>query len=138
MRRRSQPSWTCWRGSNKQLLAICVAPMPRYVRLGVICGLRIVQKSTKLTRCAKASLRTLAALYVEFRGHPDATELEKDAGSMFERTNCHILEEAIRSLTVKEDAKVKYGLKNSVYYLLLKSAEILEGEALTVKGEAGK
>ena len=66
-----------------------------------------------------ADMRTLAALYVEFRGHPDATELEKDASSMFERTNWPILEDAIRSHTVKKDAKVKYGLKNTVYYLLM-------------------
>ena len=97
-----------------------------------------VDKTYEVRKSVMADMRTLAALYVEFRGHPDATELDKDASSMFERTNWPILEEAIRSLTVKEDAKVKYGLKNSVYYLLLKSAEILEGEALTVKGEAGK
>ena len=85
-----------------------------------------------------ADMRTLAALYVEFRGHRGATEVEKDASSMSEWTNWPILEEAIRCLTIKEDNKVKYGLKNTVYYLLMKSAEILEGKELTVKGEAGK
>ena len=55
MRRRSQRSWLCWRGFNTQLLAICVAPMTRYVRLGVICGWKIQQNSTRLTRCEKAS-----------------------------------------------------------------------------------
>ena len=97
-----------------------------------------VDKTYEVRKSVMADMRTLASLYAEFRKHPDAEGRCEDASSMFERDNWVMLEEAIRALTMRDDDHVKYGLKNTIYYLLMKSAEILQGEALTVKGDAGE
>ena len=57
---------------------------------------------------------------------------------MFKWENWHKLVEAVRSMTNREEGNIKYGLKNSLYYLLMKAADILQGEVLMVKGDAGK
>ena len=88
-----------------------------------------------------ADMRNLSALFLEFKKHqgPQST----DSKAMFDRENWGILQEAVTTMTTKEKPKsdesyLKYGLKNTLYYLLMKVAGILQREALTVKGDAGK
>ena len=57
---------------------------------------------------------------------------------MLRRENGAKLVEAVRSMTNREEGNIKCWLKNSLYYHLMKAAEILQGEALMVKGDAGK
>ena len=85
-----------------------------------------VDKTYEVRKMVMADMSTLAALYVEFTGHHRLV-LRSRTKMLVREDKLAILEEATRSLTVKGDAKVKYGLKNTVCYLLIKSAEILEG-----------
>ena len=90
-----------------------------------------------------ADMINLSTLYLAFRNTFDGEST--NAYTMFDRENWNVLQEAIETITTRElsDApsdisRVKYGLKNVLYYLLMRSAEILRGEALMIKGDAGK
>ena len=100
-----------------------------------------VDKHDEVRKSVMADMRNLSALFLEFKKHegPQST----DSKAMFDRENWGILQEAVTTMTTKEKPKsdeshLKYGLKNTLYYLLMKAADILQGEALTVKGDAGK
>lgn len=95
-----------------------------------------VDKREEVRKTVMADMRTLSSLFILFQKH-SAPEEHGDASAMFNREWWHHLRDAIEELTT-EDEKVKYGLKNSIYYLLMRSADILQGEALTNKDENGK
>ena len=57
---------------------------------------------------------------------------------MFDRSNWSALVQAVNQLTRPQDKEhntetLKYGLKDSIYYTLMLSSRILEGEALAKK-----
>ena len=54
-----------------------------------------------------------------------------DDSALFDHKNRAYLAEAITTITNHEDVVIKYGLKNTLYYLLMSSADMLEGVALT-------
>jgi len=101
-----------------------------------------VDKHDEVRKSVMAEMRNLAALFVEFQKHEEDPH-SSNAKVMFSREKWSILEEAVICLTTtatpqSPDAHLKYGLKNTLYYLMMKSADILQGEALTVKGGEGK
>ena len=96
-----------------------------------------VDKHDEVRKYAMADMDNLATLYLEFITHfPEGTAPTLD--HMFDRDCWQALTDAIDAVTTKADAgngiSVKYGLKNSYYYLLMKASSILEGEALTKRG----
>ena len=96
-----------------------------------------VDKRDEVRKSVMTAMRTLAGLFLYFKEQENCSTTEvKD---MFKRENWAKLVEAVRSMTNREEeGNLKYGLKNSLYYHLLKAAEIQQGEALMVKGDAGK
>jgi len=101
-----------------------------------------VDKHDEVRKSVMADMRNLAALFIEFQKHEEGRH-SANAKVMFNREKWSILEEAVICLTTSAtpqspDAHLKYGLKNTLYYLLMKSADILQGDALTVKGDQGK
>ena len=101
-----------------------------------------VDKHDEVRKSVMADMRNLAALFIEFQKHEEGRH-SANAKVMFNRERWSILEEAVICLTTtptyqSPDAQLKYGLKNKLYYLLMKSADILQSDALTVKGGQGK
>ena len=58
---------------------------------------------------------------------------------MFRRENWSTLIEVkvIQSMTTRKEGNIKNELKTSMFYLLLKAADILQGEALMLKRNLG-
>ena len=91
-----------------------------------------VDKSDEVRKTVMTSMRTLAKLFVEMRQHMTTDADKIDASALFNRANWTALTAAIDVVTNgNEGGTVKYGLKNSIYYLLMSSADLLEGVALT-------
>ena len=79
-----------------------------------------------------ASLRNLTKLFIEFKKQLECVDEATEASLMFDRMHWASLSEAITNVTRRDnDGTVKYGLKNTLFYLLMSSADILEGVALT-------
>jgi len=91
-----------------------------------------VDKTDEVRKCVMRDMRTLARLFSLFKERCD--ELVADASAMFEKGNWNILVDSIESFTSDEagkiQKKIKHGLKNMLYYLLLNAANILEGQAM--------
>ena len=95
-----------------------------------------VDKFDEVRKSVMGDMRTIATLYFEFKSRfPGSTN---DSIDMFQRQNFDYLKEAIIEMTTKEETpdgvNVKYGLKSTIYYLLVRAAKVLEGEALTRRG----
>ena len=62
-------------------------------------------------------MRTIASIFLHFKQQENGSTTEvKD---MFKRENWARLVEAVQSMTTREEGNMKYGMKNSLYYLLL-------------------
>jgi hypothetical protein len=101
-----------------------------------------VDKSDEVRKSVMADMRNLACLYDEFRKNVSFSS--SDSIDMFKRENWLVLRDAIVTLTTRDttdcstlESNVKYGLKNAFYYILLKSADIIQGNALTTPGSKG-
>lgn len=99
-----------------------------------------VDKKDEVRKGVMQDMRNLATLYRYYQDETAGMSEETDGGAkdMFDIDNWQHLREAIVKMTVKDDSQVKYGLKNSLYYTLLKASEIMEGEALAQSGKGGK
>lgn len=94
-----------------------------------------VDKKSETKRSVMTDIRTLAKVYQEFRSLKKSNlSTELDIQEMFQRENFEILSEAILHHTSTPDGKLKYGLKNNLYYMLQRASRILEGRALTTVG----
>lgn len=92
-----------------------------------------VDKQMEVKKSVMADMRCLARIFHNAKLKSDDID---SVGDMFKRENFSSLREAIEDITT-EDCKLKYGLKTSIYYLLHKSAKVLEGRALeTTNGES--
>jgi hypothetical protein len=98
-------------------------------------------KTMEVKKCVRASMRNLGRLYLEFKQQMPADE-ESSARDMFNRDHFSKLREAVRIMTDKENStddpdvvNIKYGLKSSLYYLLINSATIMKSSYLETKGE---
>ena len=88
-------------------------------------------KTMEVRKNVRSQLRVLGRLYAEFKDKEFNTAPE-NASAMFVRKNFPQLREAVQQLCEKdtdEDSRVsvKYGLKSSLYYLLINSANIIKG-----------
>ena len=92
-----------------------------------------VDKSDEVRKTVMTSMRTLAKLFIEMRQHLTDVDASKvDASALFNRANWTALTAAIDVVTSgNSGGTVKYGLKNTIFYLLMSSAYLLEGVALT-------
>jgi hypothetical protein len=97
-----------------------------------------VDKHDEVRKSVMADMRNLANLYLHFQSSLEGQE-SRDASDMFKREHWKALQEAIISITSKETgssgSQIKYGLKNTIYYLLVKAVEILQGDALADQGK---
>ena len=82
-----------------------------------------VDKHDEVRKSAMADMRSLASLFWHFKQQENNSTTE----DMFKRENWAKLVEAVRSMTNREEGNIKYGLKNALYYLLMKAADILQG-----------
>ena len=89
-----------------------------------------VDKKDEVRKSVMAAMRNLSRTFVEFRKLLP-TDRNVDASALFDRKNWACLAEAVTNVTSHKDGAVKYGLKNTLYYLLMSSADMLEGVALT-------
>ena len=91
-----------------------------------------VDKSDEVRKTIMTSMRTLAKLFIEMIRHLTADANKVDASALFNRANWAALTAAIDVVTSgNSGGTVKYGLKNTIFYLLMSSADLLEGVALT-------
>ena len=98
-----------------------------------------VDKHDEVRKSVMSDMRNLAKLYLQFKLCLSEDQNSTDAADMFSRENWKALQEAITNVTRRDAAssetQIKYGLKNTLYYLIVKAADILEGEALAQKGK---
>ena len=95
-----------------------------------------VDKSDEVRKSVMADMRNLGNLYNQFKQLSSGDM--SDSIHMFYRENWPTLRDSVVEMTSKDGSEVKYGLKNTMYYLLMKSALIIQGEALTVRSPEGK
>ena len=89
-----------------------------------------VDKTDEVRKCVMRDMRTLARLFHLFKERCDKPV--DDASAMFVKGNWNFLVDSIESFTSDDEAgKIKHGLKNTLYYLLLNASNILEGQAMT-------
>ena len=92
-----------------------------------------VEKTDEVRKSVMSDMRLLARLYISLKRR---VPLANGISSIFVKANWDSLVDSIEELTLNEDTgRLKYGLKNSLYYVLLKAAEILEGKALTKESD---
>ena len=82
-----------------------------------------VDKHDEVRKSAMADMRSLASFFWHFKQQENDSTTE----DMFKKENWAKLVEAVRSMTNREEGNIKYGLKNALYYLLMKAADILQG-----------
>jgi hypothetical protein len=87
-----------------------------------------IDKSDETRKSVMADMRNLAHLYILFRNLLSGSQSSLD---MLDRRNWSHLKDSILEMTVKDDHTVKYGLKNTIYYLLLRFADWRIGELLS-------
>ena len=75
-----------------------------------------------------SDMRLLARLYVAFTDRKESPS--HSAADIFQRVNFKILEEAIEDITTC-DGTLKYGTKNSLYYLLKSYSKIMMAHYLS-------
>lgn len=85
---------------------------------------RKVEKDMEIRKSVMQDMRQLARIYMAFKIDVPTSE---SLGDMFIRGNFTALENAIDRVTKDADGKLKYGLKNSIYYLLRTSVDYLKG-----------
>ena len=90
-----------------------------------------IDKEFQVRKSVMADMRGLSELFIEFQDCMTSTGkgMVSDAQEIFKKDNWDELREAIDKVTKK-----KYGKKNGLYYLLLRSADILQGHYLFVSG----
>lgn len=85
-----------------------------------------VDKKAEVKKSVMTDMRSLCELFLEFQSlKPEAD----DVALLFKRENFDEMSQAVRNVTSSGD-DLKYGKKKYLYYLLLRSASILEGRAL--------
>lgn len=90
-------------------------------------GIRKVDKKMEVKKSVMQDMRLLGRLLFAFRNVHESDNAA--ASEMFLRKNFQVLEQAIDKVTVVED-KLKYGVKNNMYYLLISSANIIKSYQL--------
>ena len=109
-----------------------------------------VDETDEVRKTVMSDMRITANLFITFQQHNiEQSEANNVATSsethsqkhlivtmlnMFRRDTWNILRGAIISSTTADNGNVKCGSNNTVYYLLLKVADILRGESLTMDG----
>ncbi|XP_048247628.1 uncharacterized protein LOC124124735 isoform X1 [Haliotis rufescens] len=97
---------------------------PTIVAIGRILfqkNLRKIEKTMETRKSVMNDMRLLSRLLIAFRGKSHHGMTGED---MFRRRNFTILEQAVEEVTTTE-GRLKYGLKNSLFYLLRQSANLL-------------
>ena len=90
-----------------------------------------IDKEFQVRKSVMAYMRGLSELFIEFQDCMTSTGkgMVSDAQEIFKKDNWDELQEVIDKVTKKEKKKdgidLKYGKKNGLYYLLLRSAENL-------------
>ncbi|XP_067668551.1 uncharacterized protein [Haliotis asinina] len=84
-------------------------------------NLRKIEKTMETRKSVMNDMRLLSRLLIAFQ---EKSHKQMTAEDMFRRRNFAILEQAIEEVTTNE-GRLKYGLKNSLFYLLRQSANIL-------------
>ena len=89
-------------------------------------------KVDKTDEVRKTVIGSMRNLFIEFKKQLECVVETTEASLMFDRMHWASLSEAITNVMRRNnDGTVKYALKNPLFNLLMSSADILEGVALT-------
>lgn len=80
-----------------------------------------------MRRSVGASMKILGNLYQVLQLHCDFTVVSDNARDLFRRKNFALLRTAVDLYNSKEDDTIKPGLKQNIFYLLKRSAKLLQG-----------
>lgn len=90
-----------------------------------------VDKTDEVRKSVMSDMRCLAHLYLLFRINLPADETSHDARDLLKQKYWEELKEAVLQMTTRTDRSVKYGLKNALYYLLVRFGDFVIGELLS-------
>lgn len=90
-----------------------------------------VDKSDEVRKSVMSDMRNVAHLYLLFKIECDDTQSALD---MLKQSSWEALKESIVTMTSKSDSNIKYGLKNQLYYLLLRFTDFHIGQMLATEG----
>ena len=85
--------------------------------------MRKSDKSVDIKKSVRTDMRRLASLYLHFKEHSCMEPVFGNSHDMFNRANFTTLSDAIEAFTTAPEKKLKPGLKQNLYYLLLRSAK---------------
>nr|XP_047145024.1 uncharacterized protein LOC105844230 isoform X4 [Hydra vulgaris]XP_047145025.1 uncharacterized protein LOC105844230 isoform X5 [Hydra vulgaris] len=83
-------------------------------------------KSVEVYRSIRNEMRRLAHCYTLFLKQEGIIQKHNNSLDMFNRVNFDMLSNVIEVYTKKDDADIKAGLKQNLYYLLKKSATVMQ------------
>ena len=90
-------------------------------------------KSVEVKKSVRTDMRRLASLYLHFKERSCMEPVFGNSHDMFNRANFTTLSDAIEDFTTTPEKKLKPGLKQNLYYLLLRSAKVLKASLLVQK-----
>ena len=84
-------------------------------------------KKTEARRTVMCEMRRLGHLFFAFQNSAEAKGLKVKSEDMLNRSFFYHLEDAINSITLKQDDEIKAGLKLALGYMLVKIAKTMKG-----------
>ena len=94
-----------------------------------------VDKSDEVRKTVMADMRNLAHFYILFKLQLPDGVCSTDSKDIVNKKHWESFREAINLYSNRDDDSVKYGSKNSLYYLLLRFADFLIGKFLSEDGK---